>query len=122
MPPPSAFLRDHFERASVAVQNRVLLINTNLQFDSKGAMINTAFDAPNSTRPPRRISPPPKSVTCWPRSGRRSRHSPGLDGPSVPSDVLRCPIFGRMEWLPFELCLTASAHPQTAGPTLVPVL
>ena len=30
-------------------------INTNLQFDSKGSMINAAFDTPNSARPPRRI-------------------------------------------------------------------
>jgi hypothetical protein len=30
-------------------------LNTNLQFDSKGNMINTAFDTPNGARPPRRI-------------------------------------------------------------------
>jgi hypothetical protein len=30
-------------------------LNTTLQFDSTGKMINTAFDTPNSARPPRRI-------------------------------------------------------------------
>ena len=30
-------------------------LNTTLQFDSKGNMINTAFDTPNAARPPRRV-------------------------------------------------------------------
>ncbi len=30
-------------------------LNTNLQYDSTGKMINTAFDTPNSARPPRRL-------------------------------------------------------------------
>lgn len=30
-------------------------LNTTLQFDSAGKMINTAFDTPNSARPPRRV-------------------------------------------------------------------
>jgi hypothetical protein len=30
-------------------------LNTNLQFDSTGKMVNTAFDTPNAARPPRRV-------------------------------------------------------------------
>jgi hypothetical protein len=30
-------------------------LNTSLQFDSTGKMINTAFDTPNAARPPRRV-------------------------------------------------------------------